>query len=826
MTAPLLDAALEMHAAGLAVLPAAPGKRPAVPWREFQHQRPNEAQLRNWFQGNDYAGLGIVCGSVSGGLEVSEIEGRAVDAGALTEITELATNSGLGELWQKVILNGWSTRSPSGGVHLIYRLTGGVEGNVKLAAQADNVTLAETRGQGGFIVAAPSGGPVHPNGGTWQTLAGGPSTIPTLSPDEREALHVLLRQLDQRPVAPPASASPFVAHSGVRGSEGGISPGDDYNARTTWPEVLEPAGWRQLATRGGVTQWRRPGKTEGISATTGYGGGDWLWCFTSSTEFEPDRTFTRFGAYAVLHHGGDHSATARALRAKGYGTPAPEPTRRVVTSIGSRAPTSGAGAPMTEGALATVHQLPAPTEGHTLDRSEDGHAQALIAEHGDVIRFCVERRRWLAWNGQVWVEESGEDGAQVREYAKAIARRLPDNDAAALAWKRKALSAAGTTGALRQARTDARVTVSVTELDANGWELNTPGGVVDLRTGQLSPPDPSKLHTRMTACTPDWAADRSRWLQFLDETFPGNQDLIDYLQRLVGYSAVGVVGPHVLPFALGSGGNGKGVFLESISKVLGRYATSSPAGFLMAQSSQKHETELAMLAGQRMVVCSEVNEGDRFDEAKVKGLTGGDTITARFMRQDHFTFTPSHTLWLMGNHQPRVSGGGHSFWRRLRQIDFGHEVPEERRVDDLQTILAREHGPALLSWIIDGAVDYARGGLREPASVRVATADYAHDQDTVARFLEERCQLGGGQHVQLPATVVRTAYERWCAEAGEQPMSAKAFGLALRHRGVEPVRNRVSRGYTGITLLADEDGDASPAPTFHQPAAPQIGYIK
>jgi putative DNA primase/helicase len=220
--------------------------------------------------------------------------------------------------------------------------------------------------------------------------------------------------------------------------------------------------------------------------------------------------------------------------------------------------------------------------------------------------------------------------------------------------------------------------------------------------------------------------------------------MIGYLQRLVGYSAVGMIGPHVLPFCHGSGGNGKGAFLEAVTGVLGDYATSAPVGFLMAQTHSGHETEIARLAGARMVLCSEVNEDDRFDEAKVKQLTGGDTLTARFMRQDHFTFTPTHQLWLMGNHQPAVRSGGRSFWRRLRLVPFLHEVPESEVIDDLQGLLVREHGAALLAWIVAGAVAYAEDGLREPDSVKSATAAYERDQDTVRRFVDDCCHLGGG----------------------------------------------------------------------------------
>lgn len=268
----------------------------------------------------------------------------------------------------------------------------------------------------------------------------------------------------------------------------------------------------------------------------------------------------------------------------------------------------------------------------------------------------------------------------------------------------------------------------------------------------------------------------------------------------------GVVREHVLPFAFGPGANGKGVFLETLRAVLGDYATTAPSGFLMAKNYSGHETEIARLAGARMVVCSEINEGDRFDEAKVKQLTGGDTLAARFMRMDHFTFQPTHKLWLMGNHQPTVNGGGHSFWRRLRIVPFVNTVPEHRRVEDLQGILATEHAAAVLAWVVRGAAEYSTGGLREPQSVRDATAEYAHEQDTVGRFIEDQCHLGGGENVKIRVGKLRDAYERWCHAESLTPVSARKLGTTLRSQhGVGDDRSGSTRFYTGITLFADPD---------------------
>lgn len=438
--------------------------------------------------------------------------------------------------------------------------------------------------------------------------------------------------------------------------------------------------------------------------------------------------------------------------------------------------------------------------------TDDGNANSLVTRFADRIRYCTEPGRWYIWDGTRWVQQGARPlGGGVREMAKADARAIAGSDAADK-WRGKSLSAIGTSNTITQASTDPRVVVSIHDLDANPWVLNTPTGVVDLRTGDLSAAKAADLHTRVTAVGYDRHAHSDVWDNFLNVTFGGDKDLIGYLQRLIGYSATGQVGPHVLPFAYGGGGNGKGVFLESISKVLGNYATTSPNGFLMARTYSAHETEIARLAGARMVLCSEVNEDDRFDEAKVKQLTGGDTLTARFMRQDHVTFTPTHHLWLVGNHKPAVRSGGRAFWRRCRLIAFQHTVERADEVEDLQGILAHDHGQPVLAWIVQGAIDYCETGLSEPTSVVEATAAYAREQDSVGGFVADRCHLApGSSMVKVKVSVLRTAYDQWCIDNGDDPVTAKRFTQDLVDRfGVNAdVRTKAARFYAGIALESD-----------------------
>ncbi len=251
---------------------------------------------------------------------------------------------------------------------------------------------------------------------------------------------------------------------------------------------------------------------------------------------------------------------------------------------------------------------------------------------------------------------------------------------------------------LTQAKSAPGMVLNAALLDADPYALCTPSGIVDLRTGLVKTPDPNKdFHSRSTTVAPHHIP-TSRWDRFLSDTFGDDvegREMIDYLQLLLGYSITGDVGGQVLPFLFGSGKNGKSVLLDVLMKLLGDYADAAPPGFLMARPYEGHPTDLAELHGRRVIVCSEVKPGDRFDEARVKLLTGGDRIKARRMRQDFFSFQPTHKLWLLGNHRPEVGTGGFAFWRRMRLIPFERVVSDDRKIDNLADILVTEEGSGI-----------------------------------------------------------------------------------------------------------------------------------
>ncbi len=820
-------AALDWHTHGFTVVPVATDgtKRPAIAWKTYLTSRPTDTDITAWFSGGTYDGLGIICGATSGNLEMLEVEGRATHL--VAELTQLMNDNGAGDLWNR-LCTGYMEQSPSGGMHWLYRVDGPARPNTKLARRPKTDgpgvdVLIETRGEGGFTVAAPSAGRTHPTGKPWLALTGTPATVPVITADERDMLHAIANVLDAMPIeAPPPAQAPAGDPLGLATSALGTRPGDDYNERATWDQILGPHGWTKTKTLGRGYGWTRPGKSgrDGISATTGtHPDADRLYVFSSSTEFETEKPYSKFGAYALLEHHGDHSAAAAQLAKDGYGRPAPispptpgtrpapvppqAVTRGHLTAVPPIDPTS---APAVDGTSALA---PQPIAAFHYGPTEDGVARALVDNHHHELRYCPQRGSWLVWNGHRWAWDEAD---RHRELIRALARELPDGDGWAT-FKKRALSATGVTGIARLAQSDPDVVVHIDDLDANPYELNTPAGIIDLRTGTLRDSDPAALHTRVTTAVPDFDHPSDVFEAFLADTFPDTQ-LRAYMARLLGLSAIGVVLENILPFGYGVGANGKTTLYEAVATALGTgdtgYAISAPSEMLMQRRHSEHPAELAQLAGARLVVCSELDDGQKFAEARVKMLTGADSINARFMRGNPFTFKPSHTFHLLGNHKPGSSVGGDAFWRRVQLIPFDHVVPKDKRDGRLGEKLATDAG-AILAWVARGAADYLTGGLQVPAIVSEATADYAADQDTIGRFVTEECHRSESDVLRCKTATLREAYEQWCRETGESPVSAKRLTSELSDRfNVQAVKGgKGVRFYTRIALIEHDESATS-----------------
>ena len=328
--------------------------------------------------------------------------------------------------------------------------------------------------------------------------------------------------------------------------------------------------------------------------------------------------------------------------------------------------------------------------------------------------------------------------------------------------------------------------------------MNCDNGTVELRTGKLREhrrDDFLSITTGIEYPTTQKTISRA-WSKFLLETFREDDELIGFVQRLCGLALVGGVYENILPFSYGIGANGKTVFWEAVRGAMGDYAMAAPAGLLMQRRFEAHSTEVADLFRKRLVIVSETSDGARLNEGLVKTLTGGEVIRARRMRQDHFEFEPTHTLALISNHRPVVSGRDDGIWRRIRLVPFEAQIPPERQDRRLSEKL-REEYPAILWWMVQGCLDWQRGGLQEPDEVKLATDSYKREQDVIGAFIDECCMVGVSY--QVKSATLYQEYRKWCEQSGETIQSNRKFKASLVER-----QFKMKKDYTnfvvGLTL--------------------------
>ncbi len=432
------------------------------------------------------------------------------------------------------------------------------------------------------------------------------------------------------------------------------------------------------------------------------------------------------------------------------------------------------------------------------EHSEDSLASAFIQTHGQNLRFVVPWGKWLCWDGKVWLPD---ERHSVRDLVRRICRAgtlgLKSNEARRIA-SRKTIAAVEAI-----AVTDPDVASHPSDWDTAATLLNTPDGIVDLETGELLLHNREALITNMASASPGSSC--SRWLAFLEEITGGDQDLIQYLSRVCGYCLTGETNEQVFFFLYGSGANGKSVFVRTISCILGSYAATAPLETFMASRNASHPTDLAGLRGKRLITVSETEPGRAWAESRIKTITGGDPIRARFMHRDFFEFTPTFKLMFVGNHRPQLSGISEAMRRRLHLIPFTITIPSERRDPHLSSTLDEELN-GIFGWMIQGLADWRRIGLSPPSSVLDASDAYFQDEDLVGQWIAECCLTEAQQRASSKGLFA--SWSSWAESVGSEKGSQKTLGEDLRGRGFEPSRTSRGRFWKGIGLRAGNPGCA------------------
>lgn len=424
--------------------------------------------------------------------------------------------------------------------------------------------------------------------------------------------------------------------------------------------------------------------------------------------------------------------------------------------------------------------------------TEDALALAFTRRYHRDWRYVAAWGRWLVWDGQRWRNEDTLAATDlIRSVCRQTALRADDRKVAAK------LASSGTVGGVeRLARADRRHAATTDEWDADPWLLNTPGGVVDLKTGRTRANDRADRMTKITTATP--GGECPQWTAFLSNVTGGDADLQAYLQRMVGYCLTGVTSAHALFFLYGTGANGKSVFANVVSTILGDYATTASMDTFVETRGDRHPTDLAGLRGARFVTAIETEQGRRLNESKVKAITGGDKISARFMRQDFFEFFPQFKPVIVGNHKPAIRNIDEAMKRRMHMIPFTVTIPPERRDGRLtEKLLAERDG--ILAWAVAGCLAWQREGLNPPACVQDATQEYFESEDALGRWLDERCVRTA--NAKSLTSELFTDWKQWAEASGEFIGSQRRFSDLLITRGLEKWRNSMGvRGFQGIGL--------------------------
>jgi putative DNA primase/helicase len=422
--------------------------------------------------------------------------------------------------------------------------------------------------------------------------------------------------------------------------------------------------------------------------------------------------------------------------------------------------------------------------------TEDAVASTFAEKYRSQLRYCHDTGDWFRWNGQIWARENT---ALAFDWCRATCRMLADGQ--------KIFGKASTAaGVERFARADRAFAVTAEIWDKDLFLLGTPDGTVDVRTGTLRPAQQLDYITNSTLVAPAAFAECPLWLRLRDDA-----ELIRFLQQWCGYCLTGDVREHALLFIFGDGGNGKGTFLNTVSRILGDCATVAAMETFTASKNDHHPTDLAMLRGARLVYVSETEEGRAWAENRIKALTGGDPISARFMRQNFFTYWPQFKITVIGNHKPVLRNVDDANRRRfnLAPFTFKPDSPDLQLQDKLEPEF-----PAILRWMIDGARDWQANGLARPDVVKAATNAYFVEEDTVRQWVEDCCAVTErSPHNVDTRKSLFASWRNYALERGEDAGGAKGFCEKMQRLGFMPIKDERGirgRGYVGIKVRIAE----------------------
>lgn len=770
----LLDAALRYAALGWSVFPL--GTRSKIP-KKGSHgllDATSDAEtVRAWWSETPTANIGLNVGR--SGLVCVDVDPRHDGDATWSELV-----SELGEEVSRTV----ASATGGGGSHFLYRRNGKHVRSVDGALGPG----VDTKSEGGYIVLPPS---VHPDTGRAYAWVPGASPFDTDPAPLPKSLEVLCPEaVDPKKAETESVASVPDRPKATTGTRIAREDADAYWLR----RALERAG-------------------PGTRNKTGF----WLACQLRDAGLDKDTATMAMEQYTERVRGLSPDPytyrEAYASLEEAYSAPAREEAKDPTRTAGGPVPICDPETGEVYGDHVDAETL------NALHLTDSGNAEAMARVYGDRLRFAhlPPKTRdtvgfWLVWSGHRWSPNATGDidrfalaTVRARQDAARLIPSKEDGPSKEAKWALMSESASKRRDLVDLARAERPIAVRFADFDLDPWLLGTANGVLDLRTGDLRPGRQSDMLTKAVGYDFVPSARCPRWIRFLDEVFGGDRDLIGFVQRAVGYSLTGDTREQCLFLCHGKGANGKSTMLGTLRAVMGDYSANTPFSTFELGDRAGNTNDLAALAGTRLVTAAETSEARRLNEARVKAVTGGDPVTARFLYTEFFTYVPTYKIWLSMNALPTVAGVDEGIWRRLRLIPFN--VSFKGREDRTLEATLREEVPGILAWAVDGCLQWqAMGDLGAPQAVTDATEAYRAESDAIGRFLED-----GTQKVDtdkgVRASDLYSAYSRWCLVMGEKAETSTTFGRRMGDLGYE--KKRVGSGvfYYGLRLV-----DTTPDP--------------
>jgi putative DNA primase/helicase len=804
-----LSGALTWYDAGMSVVAVRDdgSKRPQFDsWKGLQLRRASRSLVEKWFTGNPTWGVGLICGKISGGLEMTEIEAARSGTEFLDLIDGAVRRHGVLDVWDMLQDKGYCEVTPSGGFHFLYRIADEVvPGNTKIAMSADSkVTYAETRGEGGFVATAPSHGTVHPSGDSWSVISGQLGVVPTITWEQRCALHAAIKEaLDERTL--PEYTRP--AGIGAYDRSQGDRPGDAFNDDPTVSigDILTRNGWKFLKAGAGQEFFVHPMSSDMTthSAATGHRGSPNLYAWSGMPR---EDYFDKFAVLTHLEFNGDFSAAGRYLRGQGYGTP----------------PVASGGLDISDwfegGETVTPEAAPEPAKAapRIEQFTEKGVGRYAGALFGDRVRYVSEERGWRLYENGAWVKDKtrtiGRIAEKVSDHVDASVAKIferatemsqsghPEGkerleEAKKLKTFAKSVASDKGLRAVQNRLSDQPgVGVAVESFDAEMNLLCLDNGTFDLKNMALRPHSPKDMLTKRIGVSYDPDATAPRWSKYLEEVLP-DRSYREYLQRAVGMALLGDTTEGAFFVLHGETGCGKSQFIKVMNAVMGDYAKTAAASTFVSPrnggTDSRRSNDLHELRGSRFVSTSETSETTVLNEELIKRITGDDEVTSHAVYESSITWKPQFTMFMATNFRPKLNSNDNATWRRVKPIHFPNTFYKEGElveggVRGLGDQLIERELPGILNWVVEGAKDFLEHGLGQPKAMRAELEEYREEVDPVIQFVNESAEEGVltlGDDQEMSFTQAYAVYVAWARNNNMMPMGKNRFGNRLTGLG-------------------------------------------